>query len=342
MIHGCRCSERPEFAVARTRNPISKGPDREALLPHVQSALGLRARLSRDDETVSLARAALDALPVSVVIVDDGLKIRFANGRAQRMLGAPGSALYCMRGGTRAGAGAYLVARSRDEAAMLRRLVVSAISGGTGGAAYWRQRRIPGRCVGVADANQPRGRHGGELHLEFDGDGCDPAAPTTRVALDRHAVRPFRSQPGRGRGRARARMRGERGRCGAPAQRVLADSAQPDPGDPRQVGKRKPAGFRAVDGYACGARSERRRRSRVSRGNRRRLRNRCDPETPATPRPLYFVVRGNLRSLRQTRCRTAGSRHRRDHPGNSSEDPPKQESRRRDRPPRWRQRFFRS
>jgi hypothetical protein len=49
----------------------------EALLPHVQRALELRARLSREDETVSLTRAALDALPVSVVIVDEGLKIRF-------------------------------------------------------------------------------------------------------------------------------------------------------------------------------------------------------------------------------------------------------------------------
>ena len=65
----------------------------EALLPHVQRALELRARLSREDETVSLTRAALDALPVSVVIVDDGLKIRFANGLAQRLPGAPGAAL---------------------------------------------------------------------------------------------------------------------------------------------------------------------------------------------------------------------------------------------------------
>jgi DNA-binding NarL/FixJ family response regulator len=106
----------------------------EALLPHVQRALELRARLSRDDETVSLTRAALDALPVSVVIVDDGLKIRFANGLAQRTLGAPTAALYCIRPGPHAGAGAYLAARARDEAAALRRLVVSAISGGTGGA----------------------------------------------------------------------------------------------------------------------------------------------------------------------------------------------------------------
>jgi PAS domain-containing protein/DNA-binding NarL/FixJ family response regulator len=106
----------------------------KALLPHVQRALELRARLSRDDETVSLTRAALDALPVSVVIVDGGLKIRFANGRAQRMLGAPGVAVYCVRPGPHAGAGAYLAARSRDETAALRRLVVSAISGGTGGA----------------------------------------------------------------------------------------------------------------------------------------------------------------------------------------------------------------
>ena len=106
----------------------------EALLPHVQRALELRARLSRDDETVSLTRAALDTLPVSVVIVDDGLKIRFANGLAQRRLGAPGAALSSVRPGPHPGAGVHLAARSRDETAALRRLVVSAISGGTGGA----------------------------------------------------------------------------------------------------------------------------------------------------------------------------------------------------------------
>lgn len=106
----------------------------EALLPHVQRALELRARISRDDETVSLTRAALDTLPVSVVIVDDGLKIRFANGLAQRRLGAPGAALSCVRPGPHPGAGVHLAARSRDETAALRRLVVSAISGGTGGA----------------------------------------------------------------------------------------------------------------------------------------------------------------------------------------------------------------
>jgi PAS domain-containing protein len=91
----------------------------KALLPHVQRALELRARLSRDDETVSLTRAALDTLPVSVVMVDDGLKIRFANGPAQRRLGAPGAALSCVRPGPHPGAGVHLAARSRDETAAL-------------------------------------------------------------------------------------------------------------------------------------------------------------------------------------------------------------------------------
>ncbi len=160
-----------------------------ALLPHVQRALELRARLSRDDETVSLTRAALDALPVSVVIVDGGLKIRLANGRAQRLLGAPGVAVYCVRPGPHAGAGAYLAARSRDETAALTRLVVSAISGGTGGALrIRRRRRLPCRCVGVADASEPRGRCSGEPNLEIDGDDCDPAPPSARLAFDRHAV----------------------------------------------------------------------------------------------------------------------------------------------------------
>jgi PAS domain-containing protein len=106
----------------------------EALLPHIQRALELRARLSRDKETASLTRAALDALPVSVIIVDSALKIRFANGRAQRMLATPGAALVCMRSGPHGGGGAHLAARSGDEGAALRRLVVSAVAGGAGGA----------------------------------------------------------------------------------------------------------------------------------------------------------------------------------------------------------------
>jgi DNA-binding NarL/FixJ family response regulator len=106
----------------------------EALLPHIQRALELRARLSRDEETGLLTRAALDALPVSVIIVESGLKIRFANGRARTMLATPGAALVCLSSGPHAGAGAHLAARSRNDGAALGRLVVSAIAGGAGGA----------------------------------------------------------------------------------------------------------------------------------------------------------------------------------------------------------------
>lgn len=106
----------------------------KALMPHVQRAIELRVRLGRHDETVALTRAALDALPVGVSVVDGGLKIRFINDLARRYLAGPDSGLFSMRTSPYAVSGVYLAAMSREEAGTLRRLVASATSGGSGGA----------------------------------------------------------------------------------------------------------------------------------------------------------------------------------------------------------------
>lgn len=106
----------------------------QALMPHVQRALELRLRLTRDGQTVSLTRAALDTLPVGVAVVDAGLKILFINDGARKYLADPGAGLVAMRSGRHAGGGVSLAAMSREEAGGLRRLVTSATSGGAGGA----------------------------------------------------------------------------------------------------------------------------------------------------------------------------------------------------------------
>ena len=125
------------------------------LMPHVQRAIELRARLGRDDEAGALTRAALDALPVGVSVVDAGLKIRFINDLARRYLAGPDSGLFSLRSGPYAGSGVYLAAMSRDEAGVLRRLVASATSGGTGGAMRVTSRN--GAVVALMVAPTPQG-----------------------------------------------------------------------------------------------------------------------------------------------------------------------------------------
>lgn len=112
----------------------------ETLLPHFQRALELRERLGRSAEDAWLTRAALDSITVGMAIVDAGLKLHFLNDAGRRQLDHGASGLGPMRSGPHAGSGVYLVARSRGDAATLRRLVASATTGGAGGAM-----RIEGR-----------------------------------------------------------------------------------------------------------------------------------------------------------------------------------------------------
>jgi DNA-binding CsgD family transcriptional regulator/PAS domain-containing protein len=103
------------------------------LMPHVQRSLELRQRLGRDEHSGALTRAALDALPVGVGIVDAGLKIHFINDVARKHIAGPNSGLVSLRSGPSAGGVVHLAAMSREEAGRLRRLVFSATSGGAGG-----------------------------------------------------------------------------------------------------------------------------------------------------------------------------------------------------------------
>jgi len=105
----------------------------KALLPHLQRALELRARLGQDSMAHWATRAALEALPISVAIVDAGLRIQFVNQAGRRDLGRADFGLRTLRSGPHIGAGVYLAARAKDDAAALRRLVMSATSGLSGG-----------------------------------------------------------------------------------------------------------------------------------------------------------------------------------------------------------------
>jgi DNA-binding NarL/FixJ family response regulator len=152
----------------------------KTLVPHVQRALELRARLSRDRQAASLTRAAADASPVGLVIVDAQLQIKLANGRAAKIFAAHGG-LSCVRSGPQSGAALRLVAQSRADAISLSRLVLSAVSGGTGGSL---------RIVGVESAPlavlvspTPPGLAG-----EMAGD--DPPERTAMIAM-----RPLRGHP---------------------------------------------------------------------------------------------------------------------------------------------------
>ncbi|MDQ0509927.1 PAS domain-containing protein [Ancylobacter amanitiformis] len=146
----------------------------KTLMPHVQRAIELRARLGREYEASALTRAALDALPVGVGVVDAGLKIRFVNDLARRYLAGPDSGLFSMRSGPYAGSGVYLAAMSREETSVLRRLVASATSGGTGGAMRVTSRS--GAVVGLMVAPAPQG-------LAAEVSGMDGGAAREALAL---------------------------------------------------------------------------------------------------------------------------------------------------------------
>jgi hypothetical protein len=105
----------------------------QTVLPHLQRALELRARLGQDSEAAWVTRAALDALPLGVAIVDAGLRIHFANEAGRRAFARPDFGLRALRSGPHAGSGVYLAASTKDDATALRRLVATAVTGHAGG-----------------------------------------------------------------------------------------------------------------------------------------------------------------------------------------------------------------
>jgi hypothetical protein len=105
----------------------------QTVLPHLQRALELRARLGQYSKASLTTQAALDALPVGIAIVDAGLRIRFMNEAARKDLARPDSGLRALRSGPYAADGVYLSVHAKNDAAPLSRLVGSATSGNAGG-----------------------------------------------------------------------------------------------------------------------------------------------------------------------------------------------------------------
>ncbi|MEJ1976300.1 MAG: PAS domain-containing protein [Acetobacteraceae bacterium] len=209
-------------------------------------------KLARDEQSTWLTRAALDALPAGIGIVDAGLRIRFVNDVARSYLAAPDAGLFSMRSGPYAGSGTYLAAMSRDDAAILRRLVASASAGGPGGCMRIASRS--GAVLAVMVSPVPN-------DLMGDGVGTDRPAPAEPLAMvvvepldrkvppaadllcDLYGLSRAEAEGCRGAFRRRQRRGG-----GAPARRLAHDRTHADPLHPRQIGMRESARLRAVDG----------------------------------------------------------------------------------------------
>lgn len=112
----------------------------EMLLPHLQRALELSERLAVQTASLRVTVGVLDALPASMVLVDGGSKVRFANAASIRALARPGSGIAMLASGPRMDGGTHLTALHRDDARELRRLVLSAAQGGPGGSLRIRPR----------------------------------------------------------------------------------------------------------------------------------------------------------------------------------------------------------
>ena len=128
---------------AETSSPFTAQDCRllEMLLPHVQRALDLRERLAAQDTSLRMTVGTLDALPTSLVIVDAGSRVHFANAASRRALSRPGSGLAMLASGPRIQeGGTHLTALHRDDARALRQLVTSVAQGGAGGSLRIRPR----------------------------------------------------------------------------------------------------------------------------------------------------------------------------------------------------------
>lgn len=105
----------------------------DLVLPHLQRALELHERLNLQAASLRITMGALDAVPIGIVLVDAGSRVRFANAAAIRACGVPGAGIAMLASGPRVDAGTYLTARHRDDANALRRLVADAARGQAGG-----------------------------------------------------------------------------------------------------------------------------------------------------------------------------------------------------------------
>lgn len=89
----------------RTQGPFADSPlvqaQLQALLPHLQRALRIRARLAQSGMQERTTRAALDALDTAVLLVDSRLDVLYANASALALFG-PGleRSLHCPASGS--------------------------------------------------------------------------------------------------------------------------------------------------------------------------------------------------------------------------------------------------
>ncbi len=114
----------------------------EAVLPHLRRALQLRHRLSaRATDAPTLGLAALDALPLGVLVLDAEMAVLLANAAAEAAAQAAGAALRLTHatalGANGPGAGSArtrAVPRDAHDREALRALVRATAGGGAGGA----------------------------------------------------------------------------------------------------------------------------------------------------------------------------------------------------------------
>jgi DNA-binding NarL/FixJ family response regulator len=107
----------------------------ECLLPHLQRALQLRHHLAAASSSALPSLAALDALSVGVLVVNDELRVLVANTAAEAMAAA-GSALKLLRAVRSTTAGQTVVAATHhtDHLALTALVRATALGGSCGGA----------------------------------------------------------------------------------------------------------------------------------------------------------------------------------------------------------------
>lgn len=122
----CSWSQKEIEALSLWRGPnqgsLEPGSKRllESLLPHLQTALQLRAKILSHDDMRVFSEMALDAIPIGALLVNSDCTIRHANGRAKALLDE-GDALMIARG--------KLAVRDGENGEELERLVRAAATG---------------------------------------------------------------------------------------------------------------------------------------------------------------------------------------------------------------------
>lgn len=107
----------------------------EWLSPHLQRALQLHRQLPPPTPGADLGLAALDALPIGILLVDASMRVLFANAASVEITSGSNAALRITSSGSRLiSGGGQLAARGRREHDVLKKLVSSAVAKKPGGA----------------------------------------------------------------------------------------------------------------------------------------------------------------------------------------------------------------